>query len=218
MKNSDLGTRNAQAIAGLHGSPFGAELRRDVRKSAKRFVRRHGHAFPDRVRAEAAHGGISAADVVGITVRDDEGVKRADAERAQRATDDSLADVETGTFGRILQRPNRETTGVDKEGFAVWQQDEGRITLPDIEEHDAHLIGTRQRHGAAARAMRACDDDDGGEECEAGSRATTDTREAISCSSQAERGQKRNVVGTNESPSRWRDLVRDPRRKIDELR
>ena len=66
------------------------------------------------------------ADVVGVGVRDDEGVEPVDPEPLEVGDDHALALVHVG----------RPEAGVDQHVAAVWEREERRIALSHVEEHD----------------------------------------------------------------------------------
>ena len=80
-----------------------------------------------------------AADVVRVAVRHHQRVEATDAERPQRRRDHPPADVEPGlSFGGARAARRRHATRVDQHRAAARQNDGCRITLPDVEEHNAH--------------------------------------------------------------------------------
>ena len=114
-------------------------------RSRRARVRRHGNAFPDRARPERPDDGRRAADVIGIAVRDDEGVEASDAERAQGRRHDALPDVEARrsrsgvSMGAGAGRPPASI----RKARPIREPHQRRVALADIQKHDAERITWR---------------------------------------------------------------------------
>src|SRR5262245_59796495 len=110
-------------------------------------MRRNGHAFPDLMWPEVAQHGLRAANVIGVTVCEDECVNRSHSKRAQRRRHNALTNVE---------RRARLTTCIDQQGSAVRESDQRRISLPYIKKNNTqntrlqtlctNICGKRRRH------------------------------------------------------------------------
>ena len=199
MQHADLDVPLFLDVAGLDHAPRGRLGARERRESLERRVARDRHPLPDAARRKGTRDRGRAADVIGIGVRDQQALERAHANRAQRRRDDARADVE----GRRRRAP-----GVDQQGAAVREEDERRVPLPDVEEHDAHRAGRTWRHRDRRREGRRPHHE----------RETQERREdrAARGGREQQRGGDGAVVDGHQSPRRRGHVARQPGNDVDE--
>ena len=106
-------------------------------------------AEPEFLRTEVGNDGGHSTHVVGVRVRDGDGVETMDATRPEIGRDDLLANVEVG------MHPEGKASGVDEERVAVRRNDEEGVALSDVDGGDFEDAGLE------ARLRRNRGDDEG---------------------------------------------------------
>ena len=115
MQHADARRRRSHPLARRaprRSTRHAAVERRRRRTSLRRRVARHGDALPQPLRREVREHSTRAAEMIGIAVRDEQRVERADAAGPQRGREHARADVEAAAAERRAagidqQRPAR---------------------------------------------------------------------------------------------------------------
>ena len=154
MKRVDFDAGHAKMVIGTRRPPFSADAIGGFREPAARLVGWNRNTFPDGARAEAPQHAPRPADVIGVGVCQHERVERTHAKGTERARHDTLAEVESGPVPWILERSRRQAAGVDEEGAVIGKDDQRRITLADVEKHDAQPARWSLRRASPTGAPR----------------------------------------------------------------
>ena len=137
-EDGDLLVAPGDLLPGVEEADGGAELRGLVEEVGE-GVGVGGERDPELAGAEVAEDGGHAAHVVGVGVREDEGVEAADAARPEIGGDDLFADVEEAGGGGGFEDGAGGAAGVDQHGSAFGADEEKGVALADVDRGELEL-------------------------------------------------------------------------------